>query len=311
MNQSNTDAPIVSDDVSTGISRRQALWRSAALAAAGLLVPSLARAQAVPAGIDTIDTPAAEPVDTATPAEAEAAEPIDPDETTDWSVDPDEAPTSSVEATYFEAARTAEAADLADADEVHAETSDAATIEFRYALETTKLNQAQESESSVLEAAITAAALDSAERVGLAAKLEAVRETYRARQEHLMKARRGDRHSEQEQKQTSRQLRRRAEADRKANVATAHTAMVQELRAAPNRLAQEARHKQRSQQKQAKRRIAEHMAKARQTRTDDRAAMTTQQQGLATANESLLRQRATRIIAEEEKKRRAQIGRNE
>jgi hypothetical protein len=301
MNQSNTDAPIVSDDASTGISRRQALWRTAALAAAGLLVPSLARAQNVPA--DTVDGPLpAEPADPATPADAEAIEPVDPEETPDWSVDPDEAPTSTAEAAYFEVARAAEAADLADADEVHAETLDAAAIEFRYALDVTKANQAQESEESVLESAITAAALDSVERAGLTAKLELVRETYRARQEHLMKDRRGDRHSEQEQKQTSRQLRRRAEATRKANVAAAHANVLQELRAAPNRISQGARHKQRSQLKQTKRRLSEHMAKARETRTDDRAAMNTQQQGLATAQESLLQQRVRRIAVEQEYK---------
>lgn len=287
------------DDTSTGMSRRQALWRSAALAAAGLLAPSLARAQNAP---DTVDGPLpVDPVDTAPPEPVEA---VDPGETLDWSVDPEEAPAPGAEAAYFEVARANEAADLADADEVHAETLDAAAIEFRAALEATKLHQAQETEESAIETAITAAPLDSAEVVALTTKLEQVRETYRLRQEQQLKARRSERVSERDEKQASKQVRRRDEERRKRDLAQAHTALLQELRATPGRYVQEARHKQRAQQRELKRRTSEQAAKARLTREADRAAMNVQQAALSTAKESLLQQRATRIKLEQEHKRR-------
>jgi hypothetical protein len=151
--------------------------------------------------------------------------------------------------------------------------------------------------------------VDSAEVVGLTAKLELVRETWRVRQEEHVKQRQRQRHSERDEKQTSKQVRRRSEERRKVELASAHSALVQELRATPARHVQESRHKQRSQQKQVKRRRAEQDAKARMTRTADRAAMTTQHEGLATAKESLLQQRAARIKLEQEHKRKQQLTR--
>lgn len=290
MTETNVPPP---PDTSTGMSRRQALWRSAALAAAGLLVPSIARAQSVPA--DAVDVPPATLLD-------DGEEPVGADETLDWTVDPEEAPAAGAEAAYFEAARANEAADLADADEVHAETLEAAAIEFGGALETTKLSQAQEAAESAIETAIVATPADSAEVAGLMEKLQQVRETYRVRQESALKERQRRRLSERDEKQASRQVRRRAEAERKAQLATTHAAMLQELRGVPARHA-ESRRKQRSLQQQQKRRVAEEAAKARATRGADRTAMNAQQQVLTTSAESLLQQRATRIKREQDYKR--------